>query len=138
MWWWSAFYGLLTLATLALAFHKGVEGGPDAAVVLGTLFLVSNISYAFVRAPYNQFYPFADGFAVVLLAYGWRHEFAPWKIALVSLLMMDGLLHVMFFHVGDRSYQARWNYDAALNVVYVLQLATVCAGSLSGAASERR
>lgn len=130
-----AFYGLLTLSVLILAFGRHDPDARGAAVVLALLYVLTNVCQAFVHNPYNQFFPILDGATAAALVWFWRRRLQSWQIALVLLLLLDVAIHAVYFRGGDSRQPARYAYDLELNLIYIAQLVCV---ALGGSRKRRR
>lgn len=126
--WWLV-YGFLTGLTIYIARRWRSEDTLGAAYVLAGLWITSNLSHWFIPHPYNQFFPALDGFTAFLMALVWRKKPRVWTTVLIGLLLADCCVHAERFQHGD-THARRFRYDLSLNLIYGLQLTTVCAPGL--------
>jgi heme/copper-type cytochrome/quinol oxidase subunit 4 len=71
-----------------------------------------------------------DTIIAVVLVLAWRDSLVPWKVILITLVLMDCLIHVEFFMRNDTSFRSKYNYDLTLNLVYISKVACVAIPSV--------
>lgn len=121
----TSFYGLLTFATVAYAHFSGVRGMFGASLVLLTSWVLSALSFHSLQALHPLYYPAIDFVLGSTLVLQGRRAKDPRLYGLSFLFLADLIMHVQYFQSPDHSFNARWNYDLKLNLLYLLQLGYV-------------
>lgn len=123
--WWMV-YGPITALSVFLARYGLKEPRSEetlgAAFVLASEWVIWNTCHWWMPHPYNQIFPATDAFVCAILTLVWRNRLSPWRLVILSCLLVDCVLHAVYFNT---TLLTKTGYDTDQNITYLISLFAV-------------